>query len=515
MEAEVPGGSKPITPRGRDTAPGWHDLRSWIAQVEQHGELQRIAAAVDPNEELGAVTLLAARQDKSPTLMFENMVGDTTSSRILTNMLGASKERYALAVGLDPSLSTAELIQATRSIMNEPIKPAMIAKDKAPVNEVVLTGSGIDLTTFPVPRFWPGDGGAFIGTGDITFTKSPDTGRINVGCYRQMLQGPAQVGLYCSPGKHALLDREAWWAQGKPCEVVAAYGIDPVLFMLAAQSFGADQSELDIAGGIMGRPIELTKAEFVDLPIPAHAEFVVEGLLHQGNVMPEGPLGEFTGYYGRERSPQPVMEIKAIHHRKSPIFTHALMARYPSCEIGACYAIMRSARILDDLERIGVPGVVSAYSHPAAASGWGMVVVSVQQKYAGHSAQVLALAAQCPAAAYYTKWIIVVDEDVDPTDLNDVLWALSTRCHPSEDIDILRNTWSTGLDPSRFPPESRPYGSKALINACKPHQHLKEFPQPTALRKSVHDRVRARWEELGFTGPAPKMTAFHPETPSE
>ncbi len=157
---------------------------------------------------------------------------------------------------------------------------------------------------------------------------------------------------------------------------------------------------------------------------------MVEGILHKGDVLPEGPLGEFTGYYGRERSPQPVMEIKAIHHRKSPIFTHALMARYPACEIGAYYAIMRSARILDDLERIGVPGVVAAYSHPAAASGWGMVVVSLKQKYAGHSAQVLALAAQCPAAAYYTKWVIAVDEDVDPTDLNEVLWALVDALPP-------------------------------------------------------------------------------------
>jgi UbiD family decarboxylase len=248
------------------------------------------------------------------------------------------------------------------------------------------------------------------------------------------------------------------------------------------------------------------------LPIPAHAEFVIEGILRQGKVAPEGPLGEFTGYYGRERSPQPVMEVKAIHHRKSPIFTHALMARYPSCEIGAYYAIMRSARILDDLARIGVPGVVGAYSHPAAASGWGLVVVSLQQKYAGHSAQVLALAAQCPAAAYYTKWVIVVDEDVDPTDINDVLWALSTRCHPIEDIDLLRSTWSTGLDPSQFEAEARPYGSKVLINACKPHRHIKNFPQSTLLRRSTHDRVVKRWNELGFEGTPPKVAACHPET---
>src|SRR5690606_33705258 len=147
--------------------------------------------------------------------------------------------------------------------MADPIKPAMVAKEKAPVNEVVLTGDAIDLTKFPVPKFWPGDGGQFIGTGDITFTASPETGRINVGCYRQMLHGPNRIGLYCSPGKHGLLDREAWWARGEPCEVVAAYGVDPVMFMLAAQSFGVDQSELDIAGGIMGRPIELTQAEYV------------------------------------------------------------------------------------------------------------------------------------------------------------------------------------------------------------------------------------------------------------
>jgi UbiD family decarboxylase len=507
MEDTTAARSRTASPPERKLA--WQALREWLALLERENELKRITASVDPDEELGAITLMATRQERSPALLFESLNGDKTGSRILTNMLGTSKERYALSVGLDPVLSTAEMIHATRSLMSDEIKPVMIAKHRAPVNEVVLTGNDLDLTKFPVPKFWPGDGGQFIGTGDITFTSSPATGRLNVGCYRQMLQGPARIGLYCSPGKHGLLDREAWWAQGKSCEVVAAYGIDPVLFMLAAQSFGAEESELDVAGGIMRRPVELTEAEFVSLPIPAHAEFVVEGCLHPGDLMPEGPLGEFTGYYGRERSPQPVMEVKAVHHRKSPIFTHALMARYPSCEIGAYYAIMRSARILDDLQRIGVPGVISAYSHPAAASGWGMVVVSLQQKYAGHSAQVLALAAQCPAAAYYTKWVIVVDEDVDPTDINDVLWALSTRCHPSEDIDILRNTWSTGLDPSRFPPEARPYGSKVLINACKPHQYLKEFPQTTMLSKSMHDRVQARWSELGFSGAPPKMTDFH------
>jgi len=487
------------------------DLRDWLELVEAAGELKRVTAPVDPSEELSAITYMATRGGTAPALLFDNLVGDRFSARILSNMLGASKERYALAVGLDPTLSTTDMIAATREIMKQRLAPVQVDKSAAPVNEIVLRGDEVDLTAFPVPKFWPGDGGGYIGTGDVTFTRDPQSGRINVGVYRQMVHGPARVGLYCSPGKHGRLDREAWWARGEPCEVVAAYGIDPVLFMVGAQAFSSGESELDVAGGMMGRPVELTEAEYVGLPIPANAELVVEGLLHPGDSAMEGPLGEFTGYYGNERSMQPVMEIKAGHCRRSPIITAALMANYPSCEIGSYYAIMRSARILDDLQRIGVPGVVAAYSHPAAASGWGMVIVSLKQQYPGHAAQALAVTAQCPAAAYFTKWIIAVDEDVDPTDFNQVMWALSTRCNPVDDLDILKNTWSTGLDPSQFPPEARPFGSKALINACKPYRHIKQFPQSTLLRRSTYERVVARWSELALSGSPPRLSTFHPE----
>ena len=502
---------KPSSPAKDTPAANWRDLREWIALIEQQGTLKRIGTPVHADEELAAITYMVTRNEEAPALLFETIVGDTSGSSVLANMLGASKVRYALAVGIDPNLSIAEMIAETRGIMNRHIAPVHVAKSRAPVNEIVLRGDDIDLTRFPSPKFWPGDGGRYIGTGDITLTASPDSGRINVGCYRQMLHGPRRVGLYCSPGKHGLLDREAWWRAGKPCEVVAAYGIDPVLFMLAAQVFGAKESELDVAGGMMGRGVELTDAETVSLPIPARAELVIEGTVRDGDVLDEGPLGEFTGYYGRERSPQPVIDVTALHMRQRPILTAALMAKYPSCEIGAYYAIMRSARILDDLERIGVPGVIGAYAHPAAASGWGIVVVSLRQQYPGHASQVLALTAQCPAAAYYTKWIIAVDDDVDPTDMNEVMWALSTRCHPAEDIDIIRKTWSTGLDPSQVEMERRPYGSKALIDACKPHRYLKEFPQPTLLRRSVYERVAARWAELGFSEPPPRLTSFHSE----
>ena len=284
------------------TPVAWRDLRDWLKLVEQAGQLKRIDAPVDPDEELGAITFMAGRNTDAPALLFDNLVGNQTDARVLSNMLGASKERYAIAVGLDPDASTSDLIMASRDLMKRRLAPKRIAKTDAPVNEIVEQGDEIDVTQFPSPKFWPGDGGRYIGTGDITFTRDPETGRINVGVYRQMVHGPARIGLYCSPGKHGRLDREAWWARGKPCEVVAAYGIDPVLFMVGAQVFSADQSELDVAGGLMGRPVELTEAEHVSLPIPANAELVIEGLLHEGDTEMEGPLGEFTGYYGGERA---------------------------------------------------------------------------------------------------------------------------------------------------------------------------------------------------------------------
>ena len=291
MEQHISASRTSLEPAGDTSGVSWQNLREWIALLERSDELQHITKPVDADEELSAITFMATRSEKSAALLFENVTGDTSGARILANMLGSSKERYALAVGLDPDLSISEMIHQTRGIMSQRIPPLRVPKSKAPVNEIVLRGDDIDLTTFPTPKFWPGDGGRYIGTGDITLTASPDTGRINVGCYRQMLHGPRRVGLYCSPGKHGLLDREAWWKRGKPCEVVVAYGIDPVMFMLAAQVFGARESELDVAGGIMGRGIELTDAETVSLPIPAQAEFVIEGRVQRRRRHGRGPAG--------------------------------------------------------------------------------------------------------------------------------------------------------------------------------------------------------------------------------
>jgi 4-hydroxy-3-polyprenylbenzoate decarboxylase len=486
---------------------GWRDLRGWLGLVEQHGLLHTIDQEVDPDQELSAITLLGASRRNSGAFLFRRMKDDASSSRILTNMLGASEERYALTVGLDPALTTGEKITATRKILQRRVAPIRVARERAPVCEILLRDDDIDLTRFPVPKFWPRDGGRYIGTGNVTLTRHPATGLINAGVYRQMLHGPRRVGLSFVPGRHGLRNCQAWWARGEPCEVVVAYGIDPALFIAATQAYGPGESELDAAGGLMGAPVELTDAVCVGLPIPARAELVIEGLVYADRTEIEGPLGEFHGFYSGAPAPRPVIEVKAVHHRESPIFTAALMANYPSGEIGAYHAIMRSARICDSLESMGVPGVVGAYAHPGSASGYGFVVVSIKQSYPGHAAQVLALTAQCPAAAYCTKWIVVVDDHVDPTDMDQVLWAMTTMANPSDDIEILRNTWTFRSDPS-LAPEQRPYGSKALINACRPHKQLSQPPKRALLSKGIYDRVTARWSELGLPGRPPALTHF-------
>ncbi len=485
------------------------DLRAWLERVEQLGELHRVDAEVDPIEEMGGLTYLVGKQEGAPALLFNHVRGARHGSRALFNLLGTSKARYALALGLDPALGLRELIQATREKIRDRIAPVTVDARSAPVNQNVQLGDQIDLTIFAAPQHWPHDGGRYIGTGDIVMTRDPDLGHINVGTYRMMVHDRNHLGLYLSPGKDARLHITRAWQRGQDVEVAAALGIHPLWMILGSQTFPKNMSEYEAIGGVMGRPLEVVRGETTSLLFPALAEIVIEGVIRTNATKREGPFGEFTGYYGRPEAGAPLVEVTAVHYRDDPILTNALMADYPSCEMALFYAIAKSARLLDDLDKYGIPGVKGAWAVPAAASAFGAVVVSLEQRYAGHAAQVLALAAQAPSAAYYTKWIIAVDEDVDPTNLNEVLWAMATRCNPVDDIDLLRNTWSTWLDPTQNPPEDRPWGSKALINACKEHRYLGTFSRRTTLQRSMWEQLAARWQrDFGLPGEAPELVAF-------
>jgi 4-hydroxy-3-polyprenylbenzoate decarboxylase len=492
------------------------DLRDWLARVEEIGELVRVSEPVDRDEEMSAVTYLLAKRQPSPAVLFERAGTDDPNAlgaRLLWNILGPSLRRTALSLEEPHDTPTVELIRRVKDKFRNRIPPREVTRAEAPVYEHTITGKDIDLTALPIPRHWPLDGGRYAGTADAVIIRDPDSGYLNVGTYRMMLQGRTESALYLSPGKDALLHITRAWQKGEAIQVAAAWGVDPLMMLVGSQRFPKDISEYEYAGGVKREPIAVVRGTTTDLLIPATAELVVEGIIPPNSTKAEGPFGEFTGYYGKPEAAAPLVQITAIHHRTHPILTNALMADYPSCEQGGFFAILRSARIWDDLEKLGVPGIQGVYSHPAAAAGFGVTIVCLEQRYPGHAAQALALAAQVPGGAYFTKWIIAVDDDVDPTDMDQVLWAMATRSNPIDDIDLLRNTWSTGLDPAQNPPEKRPYGSKALINACKDYRYIKTFSRRSMLRKSVYDKVARRWSELGLPGSAPAVSAFEPEPP--
>jgi UbiD family decarboxylase len=487
------------------------DLREWLAEVERIGELVRVSHPVDRDEEMSAIGYLLAKQHPSPAVLFECAKGfekNPIGARLLWNILGPSLKRIALTLEEPVDTPTVELIRRAKDKLKRRIPPHEVPRDKAPVYENSLVGKKVDLSKLPIPRHWPLDGGRYAGTADAVITRDPDSGYLNIGTYRMMLQGKAQTGLYLSPGKDARLHITRAWQQGKPIQVAAAWGIDPLFMVIGSQTFPKNVSEYEFAGGIKGEAIPVVRGSTTDLLFPANAELVIEGVIRSNSVKAEGPFGEFPGYYGRPEAGCPLVDVTAVHYRSNPILTNALMADYPSCEQSGFFSVIRSAKIWDDLDRLGIPGIQGVYAHPAAAGGFGMTVISLEQRYAGHAAQALALAAQVPGGAYYTKWIIAVDEDIDPTDMDQVIWAMASRCNPIDDIDVLRNTWSTWLDPTQNPPENRPYGSKALINACKEHRHLPVFSKRTALRRSVYETVARRWKELGLPGKIPTVRAF-------
>ncbi len=512
-EATLPSSRKPHV---KAAPPGpVADLRDWLVRVDALDELTSIDAPVDRDEEMSAISYLVAKQHPSPAVLFENPRGFGKSqigARLLWNILGPSIRRVALTLEEPPETPTVELIRRVKDKLKRRIPPREVPQNSAPVYEHTITGKDIDLEKLPIPRHWSLDGGRYAGTGDAVITRDPDSGYLNVGTYRMMVQGKAQVGLYLSPGKDARLHITRAWQQGKPIHVAAAWGIDPLFMLVGSQTFPKNVSEYEYTGGIKGEPIPVVRGITTDLLLPANAELVIEGTIQPNSVKAEGPFGEFPGYYGRPEAGCPLVDVTAVHYRTNPILTNALMADYPSCEQSGFFSVIRSAKIWDDFDKLGVPGIQGVYAHPAAAGGFGMTVISLEQRHAGHAAQVLALAAQVPGGAYYTKWIIAVDEDVDPTDMDQVIWAMASRCNPIDDIDILRNTWSTWLDPTQNPPEKRPYGSKALINACKEHRHLPVFSKRTALRKPMYDRVAARWTELGLPGQIPPVRAFEQDS---
>jgi 4-hydroxy-3-polyprenylbenzoate decarboxylase len=464
----------------------YKDLREFIERVDALHALRRIEGA-DPHFEVGGITEVAAGRPDCPALLFDAIKGFPRGFRVFTNA-ATSPQRAALALGIDPALRPLDALKAwmeKRKTLTP--RPPVIVKDAAFLRN---TSKTVDLTRFPAPIWHRHDGGPYVGSGSIVIMRDPDGGWINASIYRVQVHGPRQVTVqFDHAGRHGAIIARKYWERGEPCPLVVVNGEDPALFIAGFEYLPAGQSEYEFAGAIKGAPIEVFPGPLTGLPIPAHAEIVFEGHLPPQITLPEGPFGEFTGYYASDARPAPVMEVAATYHRDDPILLGSPPMKPPRFHFGLPF---RAATIWQNLDAAGVTDVVGAWQHVSQL----MTVVALKQRYDGHAKRAALVAA---AHSYMARIVVVVDDDVDPSNLSDVMWAVATRCEPSEQVDILRNAWSSALDP-RIPPQDKLDGitshSKLIIEACRPFPWFDKFPPTSALSLDEARAIEEKWGGL-------------------
>src|SRR5919109_170018 len=339
----------------------YKDLREFIELVDRLGALRRIDGA-DPNFEIGAITEVAAGRSDGPALLFDAIKGFPRGFRIFTNAT-TSLQRAALALGIDPALRPLDALKAWMEKRKTLQPRAPLAVKDAAFLQHTVADKDVDLAKFPAPVWHRHDGGAFLGSGSIVIMRDPNGGWINASIYRVQVHGRDKVTVqFDHAGRHGAIIAKKYWEQGKPCPLAVVNGADPALFAVHPGP----------------RP---------GLRIPGHAEIVLEGdLLPMSESLPEGPFGEFTGYYASEARPAPVMQVAAVHHRADPILLGSPPMKPPRFHFGLPF---RAATIWQNLEAGGVTDVVGAWQHVSQL----MTVVAIKQRYDGHAKRAALVAA--------------------------------------------------------------------------------------------------------------------------
>lgn len=481
------------------------DLRSWMAEIDSAGELCRVDGA-DADSEIGAITDIAMGRIGRPALLFDAIPGYALGHRVLSNAL-TSPVRVAMALGLDPALQKLDLVKACRGFAPtrlRRIEPRVVST--GPICEKVAANGDVDLTRYPAPRWHEEDGGGYIGTGSVVIERDPDSGWVNLGCYRLMVHGRDKLGVMISQGKQGRIIMEKYWARGERCPIAVSLGHHPLLLLAAGAQIPSGISEYDIAGGIAGAPVDVVTGVDTGLPLPAQAELVVEGYVDPEERIEEGPFGEWTGYYAGGRRPQPVVTVTRLYERRDPIVLGVVPGKPPSDDTYMS-TYQTSAAIWNDLDQAGIPGVVGVWGHEASGSRM-FVVVAIRQQFAGHAKQAGMIAAHSYAGAYLNKFVVVVDEDIDPSSLDDVIWAMCTRVEAKVDMDVITRSWSSPLDPMAFPPDHPMFNSKTIIDACIPWERKSTFPHVASATPGLRAATIAKWgERLAFMRPDPSRRA--------
>lgn len=471
------------------------DLRPYIRQLEQADELQHVVGA-DWNLEIGTLTELSDERG-GPALLFDNIKGYPAGYRVATNLIGTPR-RWALTFGFPLEVPNVELVRLTKEKFKElrPVSPQLTAGGS--LLENVYSEGQIDLLKFPTPKWHELDGGRFLGTGDMVIMRDPGGGWVNSGTYRLQLHDGDTLGLCISPGQHGNLIREAYWSRGESCPVAVVFGAHPLALLPSFLAFSWGTEEYGVIGALLGEPLKVITGEYTGLPIPADAEIAIEGDCPPPEVesREEGPFGEYTGYYVTGSRRQPVVKVKRLMYRHNPIITGCPPLKPPAS--GTASNIMRASNIWYELERLGIPGIKGVWNMRSGASHF-LNVISIEQKYAGHAKQVAMAAMSGREGAFIGRFVIVVDEDIDPTDDQDVLWALATRCDPASSLEIIHGCWSTAFDPT-ISPEQKAKGdltnSRAIFLATRPYHWRKDFPKVNKASDALRATTLKKWRHL-------------------
>src|SRR5256714_10209283 len=303
------------------------DLREALERMESAGEVLRICGA-DWNLEMGTLAEIVYRQPSPPAILFEDIPGYPGGFRAVSGTTNSAR-RLAITLGFPVPSHPLDVVRAYRDRMklHKPLPPRIV-KDGAILQNVI--SKNIDVLKFPAPFLHEHDGGRYLGTDDLLIMRDPAATWLNCGTYRSMVHGPDRVGLWISPGKHGRQIREKYWRAGKPCPVLISCGHDPLLFLAGGNEIRFGLSEYDYAAGHRGAPYDVIESELYGLPMPAHAEIVLEGSMHPDETLPEGPFGEFTGYYAGGRSQQPVVRVERNYHHADTILGLACPMLPPS-----------------------------------------------------------------------------------------------------------------------------------------------------------------------------------------
>ena len=470
------------------------DLRDFLARLEKEGELTRFEEQVDWNLEAGAITRRSL-ETGLPAPFFENVKDYPKGYRLVSCVL-ANLKRIAIAMEMKPDAPMRELIEEYLRRQKKPIKPVTVKTGACKEN--VLSGEKVDLLKFPVPFIHDGDGGRYLGTWHLTVTRDLDSDWQNWGMYRHMLHDKSSFGVLAPPPKH--LGTMANQKYGtKPMPVAVVLGTETISTFCAATPVPYGVSEVDVAGGLRGEPLELVKCETSELMVPAHAEIVIEGEMTPGDVRDEGPFGEYTGYRSGAASPKPVIRVKAITHRTNPIFSFSCPG-VPLDDSAAVFSVNKSAQFLDELRSKGLP-VTGAYLIIEGASH--AIAVSVKNAYYGIAGEV-AHVIWSARHGLLTPSVIVVEDDVDPCNLQQVFHALMTKCHPGRGINKIDHATAWPLIPwlSEYEREHR-MGARVYYDCTWPVDWKKEdLPVRQSFTECYPEAIQQlalkKWRSHGF-----------------